>query len=76
MTFEKTIALAIIPNEEERVAIETVDSMLRTLQNAGGGMRLISAETGEIVDINELARIRGIITAFIQNRCWTVELAV
>lgn len=74
MTLEKITTLAIVPNEKERDAIKTIDFMLRTLQSAGEGMRLVSAETGEVVDIDELSRIRGIITAFIQNRCWEVQV--
>ena len=75
MTLEKISTLAIVPNEEEREAIETVNFMLHALQSAGEGMRLVSVETGEVVDIDELARVRGIISAFIQNRCWEVQMA-
>ena len=74
MRVEKTNVKAIIIEIEEYQAMEKVIEVLEELEHKFGTENsLMSAETGEIVGIAELPRVRGILDAFRNHMCGEVH---
>ena len=68
MRISKETVVTIKPNQEERFAICVVDGILRNIQDAfHPGCSFENMETGEIFDVKEIARIRGILGTFIDT---------
>lgn len=66
MTRETVVTMEV--NKEERFAISMVDVILRNIQDAfPQDCGFESMETGEIFDIAELSRVRGILGALIDT---------
>jgi hypothetical protein len=74
MRVEKTDVKAIILEIEEYQAMEKVIEVLEELEHKFGTENsLMSAEDGELVGIAELPRVRGILDAFRNHRCWEIH---
>lgn len=75
MTSEKHVVLTFTPDCCEAEAIQVVDSFLNQMQDElKDNKRIISLDTGECIDVNELYRVRGILSSFIeQYHHWEVE---
>lgn len=75
MTIEKHTVITIEPDQHEAESLCIVDNFFRELQDQIGERNiLISLNTGEAIEINELARVRGIISAFYErHHHWEVE---
>ena len=74
MRVEKVKVSATIFEIEEYQAMEKVEEVLGELvEKFGTEHSLMSAETGEIVGIGELMRVRGILSALREHRCWEVS---
>lgn len=74
MRTEKVTATATIFEIEEIQAMEKVDEVLDQLERIIGTQHtLMSVETGEIVGMAELSRVRGILEALRTHRCWEVQ---
>lgn len=75
MTIEKHTVLTFTPDCCEAEAIQMVDSFLKQMQDElKDNKRIISLDTGECIDVNELYRVRGILDAFVENfHHWEVE---
>lgn len=75
MTIEKHVTFTFEPDCGEAEAIETVDSFLNQVyEKLKGDKRIVSLDTGECIDIDELCRVRGILSAFIERtHHWEVE---
>lgn len=75
MTIEKHTVITIEPDQHEAESLETVDNFFRELQERFKDEKmLISLDTGEVIEINELARVRGIVAAlYEQHHHWQVE---
>ena len=66
MTRETIVTMKV--NKEERFAISMVDVILRNIQDAfHPGCGFENMETGEIFDVEELARVRGILGALVDT---------
>ena len=66
MTKETVVTMKV--NKEERVAIGMVDVLLRNIQDAfHPGCSFENMETGEIFDVEELARVRGILGTLVDT---------
>lgn len=62
MTTKTTMIHELILNEEELKAIEVLEPMLAEIQNHFGEVNILQAvETGEVVEVEEIARVRGIL---------------
>ena len=73
MRVEKTNVKAIVLEIEEYQAMEKVIEVMEELERKFGTENsLMSAETGEIVGIAELPRVRGILDALRNHRCWEI----
>jgi hypothetical protein len=58
----------------ERESLEIVNKICLDLMTAFGKENtLISPNTGEGISIDELPRIRGIISGLLDNRVWNIE---
>ena len=74
MRVEKTDVKAIILEIEEYQAMEKVIEVLEELEHKFGTENsLMSAEDGELVGIAELPRVRGILDALRNHRCWEIH---
>ena len=75
MTIEKHTIITIDPDQHEAESLEIVDNFFRELQDRFKDEKmLVSLNTGEAIEINELARVRGIISAFYEYyHHWQVE---
>ena len=70
----KVNAVAAVFELEELKAMETTKKALEELvHHIGEDNTLMSTETGEIVGMAELARVFGILDAFIEHRCWEIQ---
>lgn len=66
MTRETVVTMKV--NKEERFAISMVDVILRNIQDAfNENCSFESMDTGEIFDVRELSRVRGILGALIDT---------
>lgn len=66
MTRETVVTIKV--NVEEKFAIDVVDVILRNIQDAfHPGCSFENMETGEIFDVEELARVRGILGALVDT---------
>ena len=74
MRVEKANVKAIILEIEEYQAMEKVIEALEELEHKFGTENsLMSAEDGELVGIAELPRVRGILDALRNHRCWEIH---
>ena len=75
MTSEKHVVSTFTPDCCEAEAIQVVDSFLKQMQDElKDNKRIISLDTGECIDVNELYRVRGILSSFIEHyHHWEVE---
>lgn len=75
MTMEKHVVFTFTPDCCEAEAIQVVDSFLNQMQNElKNNKRIVSLDTGECIDVDELYRVRGILSSFIeQYHHWEVE---
>ena len=74
MRVENANVKAIILEIEEYQAMEKVIEVLEELEHKFGTENsLMSAEDGELVGIAELPRVRGILDAFRNHRCWEIH---
>lgn len=66
----------IIPTEEEIAVLQRADAILADIvkllgfANNHSSYRLMSPMTGEIIDIDEIKRARGILSGIVDNRSW------
>lgn len=59
---------------EDYDALVHVDELLKKVQDSfDENQYLMSVDSGELVHINELGRVRGIIGAFSQYRAWYIR---
>lgn len=59
---------------EDYDALVHVDELLKKVQDSfDENQYLMSVDSGELVHINELGRVRGIIGAFSQHRAWYIR---
>ena len=74
MRVEKTNVKAIVLEIEEYQAMEKVIEVMEELERKFGTENsLMSAEDGELVGIAELPRVRGILDALRNHRCWEIH---
>lgn len=75
MTIEKHVVLTFTPDCCEAEAIQVVDSFLKQMQDKlKDNKRIVSLDTGECIDVDELYRVRGILSSFIEKYPhWEVE---
>lgn len=73
MRTEKVNAVAIIHSTEDHAAMEHVEAILNELLSKFGTETiLMSTETGEVIQMEEIPRVLGILTGLRENRCWEV----
>ena len=66
--------LTPIVTEQEDAALRTSMDVLGAIQSMfKDDLILVSIETGEVVTIEELSRVRGVIDAFYRHQHWKVE---
>lgn len=75
MTMEKHVVFTFTPDCCEAEAIHIVDSFLNQMQDElKNNKRIVSLDTGECIDVDELYRVRGILSSFVeQYHHWEVE---
>ena len=72
-TSEYKMVHEIIPTEEELAVLEHADAILGEIVHTfsyGKDYRLISPSTGEVIDISDIKRARGILNGIYANRTW------
>lgn len=66
--------LTLTTSMAEFEAYEELEQMLIKLQNAfPENVMLEAIDTGEIVHIHEIARVRGILSALVEHRGWKIK---
>lgn len=72
MTIQTTIQIA--PSVADTSAILRTNQMLTALiAYFGEDTNLINSETGEIIEMNELPRMLGILSAFTNSNNWEIR---
>lgn len=72
MTIQTTIQIA--PSVADTSAILRTNQMLTALiAYFGEDTTLINSETGEIIEMNELPRILGVLSAFTESNNWEIR---
>ena len=72
MTIQTTIQIA--PSFTDASAILHTNQMLSSLiAYFGEDTNLINSETGEIIEMNELPRILGVLSAFTEPNNWEIR---
>lgn len=69
---EKIIRIALTLDERED--FESVyDALVDIMHSCGKRNKLISVETGEVIGMDEIPRVLGIISGFMDHSAWTLE---
>lgn len=69
---EKIIRVALTLAEREE--FESVyDALADIMLSCGKRNKLISVETGEVIDMDEIPRVLGILSGFMDHSAWTLE---
>lgn len=72
MTIQTTIQTA--PSYDDIATIKKTESILRAVHAYfGEDATLINSETGEVVEMNELPRVFGILAAFTESTNWEIR---
>ncbi len=72
MTIQTTIQTA--PSYDDIATIKKTESILRAVHAYfGEDATLINSETGEVVEMNELPRVFGILAAFAESTNWEIR---
>ena len=66
--------IQITPSYDEVASIKRTESLLRAVHAYfGEDANLINSETGEIIEMNELPRILGVLSAFTEPNSWEIR---
>ena len=66
--------IQITPSVADTSAIHRTSQMLTALiAYFGEDTNLINSETGEVIEMNELPRVLGILSAFIESNNWEIR---
>lgn len=69
---EKIIRIAL--TLDERGEFESVfEALIDIMHSCGKKNKLVSVETGEVIDMSEIPRVLGIISGFMDHSAWTLE---
>lgn len=69
---EKIIRIAL--TLDERKEFESVyDTLADIMLSCGKRNKLISVETGEVISMDEIPRVLGILSGFMDHSAWTLE---
>lgn len=72
MTIQTTIQIA--PSVADASAIHRTNQMLTALiAYFGEDTNLINSETGEVIEMNEIPRVLGILSAFTEPNNWEIR---
>ena len=69
---EKIIRVALTLDEREEFQ-SVYDVLADIMLSCGKRNKLISVETGEVIDMDEIPRVLGILSGFIDHSAWTLE---
>lgn len=73
---ERTVRTTINIDTEEKYAVEVVDVMAETLLERleeNKKLEMISPATGEIIDKEDLRRLRGVLSGLVHCKEWVLE---
>jgi hypothetical protein len=74
MRIEKTEVANIKLNSAERLSLEVIDETLKELQNRfTKNTRLTGEKEGTVIEVKELARVRGILDCLLNNSTFEVK---
>jgi hypothetical protein len=69
---EKIIRIGLTLAEKEE--FESVyDALADIMLSCGKRNKLISVETGEVIDMDEIPRVLGILSGFMDHSAWTLD---
>ena len=69
---EKIIRVALTLDERED--FESVyEALVDIMHTCGKKNKLVSVETGEVIDMEEIPRVLGIISGFMEHMAWTLQ---
>lgn len=75
MTITETTVKNINLTAEEYESLCATEQILEEIYNSFGHfVEVVNPTTGEVVMMNELPRVRGILSAFTGNSSWEVKL--
>lgn len=69
---EKIMRVALTLAEREEFQ-SVYDALADIMLSCGKRNKLISVETGEVIDMDEIPRVLGILSGFIDHSAWTLE---
>ena len=69
---EKIIKVALTLDEKEK--FESVyEALINIMHTCGKQNKLISVETGEVIGMEEIPRVLGILSGFLESSAWTLQ---
>lgn len=69
---EKIIKVALTLDEREE--FESVyEALVDIMHTCGKKNKLVSVETGEVIGMEEIPRVLGIISGFMKHMAWTLQ---
>ncbi len=69
---EKIIKVALTLDEREE--FESVyEALVDIMHTCGKKNKLVSVETGEVIGMEEIPRVLGIISGFMEHMAWTLQ---
>lgn len=69
---EKIIRVALTLDERDEFQ-SVYDALADIMLSCGKRNKLISVETGEVIDMDEIPRVLGILSGFMDHSAWTLE---
>jgi hypothetical protein len=70
---KKIYELKATSKQKEALAI-VLDMLTETQNTFGRVCELTSTSTGEVIEVEELARVKGILSGLLDNSDWEVEI--
>ena len=69
---EKIIRVGLTLDEREEFK-SVYDALADIMLSCGKRNKLISVETGEVISMDEIPRVLGILSGFMDHSAWTLE---
>ena len=74
MEIKKENIIKVALTLDEREEFESVyDALVDIMHSCGKKNKLVSVETGEVIGMEEIPRVLGIISGFMEHMAWTLQ---
>lgn len=70
---EKSVILTSLSIQEKENMESTYETLKEIMVSCGKLNKLVSVSTGEVIEMEEIPRVLGILSGFLSNNAWTLQ---